>query len=83
MEIMGAQTPAETGGFGSNRGEPAAVPPPSGARTRQAVTLIGPKGFLEAKLIYAWREIGVLSSIKKSSHSFHRLARNGLRSFHF
>ena len=74
-------TTVESGGFGSNEGESAAVPPPSGARTRQAVNLIGSKGFLVAKLIYVWREFGVLSSIKKLSHSFHQLARNGFRSF--
>jgi hypothetical protein len=81
MEISGTPTTAEMGGFGSNGGASAAVLPPSGARMRQAVTLIGSKGFLVAKLFYPWREIGVLSSIKKLSHSFHRLALNGLQYF--
>jgi len=66
MEITGPPTTVEMGGFGSNGGESAAVPPPSGARTKQAVNLIRSKGFLVAKLIYAWREIGVLSSIKSN-----------------
>ena len=79
MEISGPPTSAEIGGFGSNRGESAAVLPLPGARTRQAVNMIGSKAFLLAKLIYAWRQIGVLSSIKKQFHSFHRLAHNGLR----
>ena len=50
MEIMGMQTTVEMGGFGSNGGESAAIPPPAGARRRQAGNLIGSKGFLVAKL---------------------------------